>query len=163
MTWNMRRPNKKTTHKTSAWDIAVGLLARREHSRAELLRKMAQRGYSTDEVTGLLERLEDQNLLSEPRYVASYVRSRVERGYGPLRILAELRQRRIPDALSQEELGSYNGQWVTLAKQYYQRHFNGPPADARERTKRWRHMQQHGFDADTLKKVFAGIGEVGAD
>lgn len=159
----MRRLGKKTTHKASARDVTVGLLARREHSRAELLWKLTQRGYPVDEVTGLLDQLEEQNLLSESRYVASYVRSRVERGYGPLKILAELRQRKIPDALSQEELGFYNGRWLTLAKQYYQRHFNEPPADYRERAKRWRHMQQHGFDADTLKRVFAGIGEVDAD
>ncbi|OBS10160.1 hypothetical protein Thpro_021210 [Acidihalobacter prosperus] len=134
-------------------------MARREHGRAELARKLAQRGFGVDEVEPTLDALESQGLLSEVRYVESYVRSRIDRGYGPLRILAELRQRGASEAAAREALALDAEAWRARARQYYQRHFSGPPADYRERARRWRHMQQRGFDADTLATVLDHEGD----
>ena len=87
------------------------------------------------------------------------MRGRSERGYGPLRILAELRQRGVSDGDARAELDGWKGRWRELARRYYQRHFSGPPADYRERARRWRHMQQRGFDADTLATVLDHEGD----
>ncbi|AOU98821.1 hypothetical protein BI364_13375 [Acidihalobacter yilgarnensis] len=155
----MRQPSRKPTPKASVRELALGLLARREHGRAELMRKLAQRGYGASEVAPVLDVLAEQGLLSEARYVASYVRSRAERGYGPLRILAELRQRGALEPVVREVLDGCGEPWRELAGRYYQRHFSGPPTDYRERARRWRHMQQRGFDADTLATVLDDEGD----
>lgn len=149
----MRLSHRKPTLKTPVREVALRLLARREHGRAELAKKLAMRGYAEPEVALLLDVLEEQGLLSEARYVSSYVRSRVERGYGPLRILAELRQHGADESVVREELDAYKGEWLELASQYYRRRFKGSPADYGERGQRWRHMQQRGFDASTLALV----------
>ena len=145
--------SRKPTPKTAAREVALKLLARREHSRAEMATKLTMRGYARADIDPVLDALETQGLLSEARYVASYVRSRIERGYGPHRIHAELRQRGADEAVVWEMLDVSSGRWLEQARQYYQRHFSGPPADYRERARRWRHMQQRGFDAGTLKTI----------
>src|SRR3546814_21124082 len=71
----------------------MDLLARREHGRVELARKLRQRGAPPELIEQALDRLCEQGLLSESRYLESFVRSRANAGYGPLRIREELAQR----------------------------------------------------------------------
>lgn len=144
---------RKSTPKTPVWEAALNLLARREHSRAELAKKLTMRGYARADIEAALDALVAQGLLSEARYVASYVQSRIERGYGPHRILAELRQRGVEASVAQELLDAGGECWLERAREYYRRHFGSPPADYRERGQRWRHMQQRGFDAGTLRTL----------
>ena len=68
-------------------------MARREHSRLELQRKLKARGHDAAEVSGVLDELAERHLQSDERYVEVYVRSRAARGYGPQRIALELKQR----------------------------------------------------------------------
>lgn len=74
----------------------MDLLARREHGRAELTRKLRQRGAPAELIEAALERLADEGLLSESRYIESFIRGRASSGYGPLRIREELTQRGLP-------------------------------------------------------------------
>ena len=55
---------------------AVGLLARRDHSRAELLQKLTARGFDITAVEALLDRLAAQRLQSDARFAEIYVRMR---------------------------------------------------------------------------------------
>ncbi len=71
---------------------AIYLLSRREHSRQELHRKLRQRGFANQEIQIVLTELEKENLLNEERFIASYIRSRRARGFGPLKICAELKE-----------------------------------------------------------------------
>ena len=77
---------------------ALELLARREHSRRELTRKLAARGFPDDVVTPVLDELERTGALANARFTDSFVRSRIAKGQGPQRIRAELAQRGIKDA-----------------------------------------------------------------
>src|SRR3990167_2544794 len=72
---------------------AMDLLARREHGRVELTRKLRQRGAPVELIDAALERLVQEGLLSEARYLESFVGYRARAGYGPLRIREELIQR----------------------------------------------------------------------
>ena len=72
---------------------AMDLLARREHGRVELTRKLRQRGACPEMIDIALDRLTEEGLLSESRYLESYIRYRARSGYGPLRIREELNQR----------------------------------------------------------------------
>ena len=73
--------------------VAIDLLSRREHSQLELRKKLVAKGFADDEVDELLLRLHEENLQSDERYAESYVRQRVDKGYGPIRIRQELRQK----------------------------------------------------------------------
>src|SRR5690606_7138195 len=68
---------------------AMDLLARREHSYAEMLRKLRQRGAATELAEIELDRLQEQGLLSDERFCEAYVYSRSQRGYGPVRLREE--------------------------------------------------------------------------
>jgi regulatory protein len=77
----------------SCRERAVGLLARREHSRGELTRKLAARGFDEDVVAATLARLEREGALADGRFTASFIRTRAAKGKGPVRIRAELAER----------------------------------------------------------------------
>jgi regulatory protein len=72
---------------------AVRLLARREHSRAELVRKLAARGAPAELADEVLDSLAARRLQSDERYAESLVTSRIGRGQGPVRIRRELAER----------------------------------------------------------------------
>ena len=71
----------------------MDLLARREHGRVELTRKLRQRGAEAELIETALDRLTEEGLLSEARYLESFVSYRARSGYGTLRIREELSQR----------------------------------------------------------------------
>ena len=76
---------------------ALELLARREHSRLELRQKLLQRGFPIERIEPVLDRLIEERLLDEGRYAELYACARADKGYGPLRIARELRERGVPD------------------------------------------------------------------
>lgn len=132
------------------------LLARREHSRLELGRKLAARGYPCADVEAALDRLEAQGLLSEARFTESLVRQRVQQGHGPLRIIADLRQRGIEDPGSAVEAAQVD--WEALAREVYRRRFGGDtPQAPRERARRMRFLQGRGFPPETIRRVMNDV------
>ena len=56
-------------------DQALVYLSMRDHNRRELVLKLKTKNYSADEIDKTLDELEDEGLLSEARYVQSFVRS----------------------------------------------------------------------------------------
>lgn len=135
--------------------ICVRLLARREHSRRELLDKLAMRGFERDEVAAVIDDLSRQNWQNDARYAECYIRERIAKGYGPLRIAYELQQRGVVgaelDAQAEEQ-----GGWLNLALDVYAGKYGDetslPP---NEWAKRSRFLQQRGFGGETIKRVFA--------
>ena len=134
----------------------MDLLARREHARYELRRKLAQRGFSAGEIDAALDRLEEEGLLSDERFAETFVRQRADRGYGPLRIRQELRDRGVEDGLISTTLASWTGQWLAVAVRQHEKRFGRQPEDARERARQQRHLQSRGFGFDIIKEVISG-------
>ena len=125
---------------------ALDLLARREHSYAEMLRKLRQRGASVDMAEIELERLQENGLLSDERFCEAYVRSRSQRGYGPQRLREELRQRGVSEALIERELSSTERDWPALARAAFAKRFpEGPASEIKERARQQRFMHYRGF------------------
>jgi regulatory protein len=133
------------------------LLSRREHSEQELARKLAARGYTDETVEATVAALVAQGLLSNARYAESFVHSRVERGQGPLKIQAELRERGIDDVLIDTCLDDYAPRWHDLLKQVRLKRF-GParPDNFRERSRQMRFLLQRGFTAEQIDALFRG-------
>jgi regulatory protein len=135
---------------------ALRLLARREHSSQELRRKLTGRGYPEATVDLVIERLADKKLVSNDRFVASFVHHHAMRGQGPLRIRSELRRQGIDDATITAEFERGEVGWAALAAQVLTRKFGtGGPADLSERAKRVRFLQYRGFSTDQIRAALA--------
>jgi regulatory protein len=130
---------------------AVKLLGGREHSRAELERKLAARHHDAGLIDAVLDALERRRLLSDRRFAESYAAQRSRRGYGPLRIRAELAARGV-DAqtvgLALEEAGC---DWAALLEETAARKFGQAPAeDMRALARRGRFLEQRGFPSGMI-------------
>jgi regulatory protein len=140
---------------SSPKEDAIRLLARREHSRLELVERLTARGHSTEAVNECLEALVEEGLQSDSRFAESFVRSRLFRGQGPVKIRAELERRglgreQIRDALLAAEQGA-EGDWFALACDALARRFSGPGDTPSERARRERFLAQRGFDFDQVR------------
>jgi len=138
---------------------AMNLLARREQSFFELIQKLTLKYPDFDKqetILPALEKLREENLQSDARFVESYVRYRSSRGMGPLKIQAELDQKGVSSSLIRAELYSEEIDWFELCRQALERKFSeAPAADLREKVKekRYRFLSQRGFDSEQIRAV----------
>ncbi|HLA33039.1 MAG TPA: recombination regulator RecX [Pseudomonas sp.] len=137
---------------------AMDLLARREHGRVELTRKLRQRGAPVELIDTALERLVQEGLLSEARYLESFVGYRARAGYGPLRIREELIQRGLSRADVEQALRDSGIDWREQLEQTWRRKFAGQlPGDARERAQQGRFLSYRGYPLDLIGRLLRGI------
>ncbi len=135
-------------------DSALRLLTHREHSRLELRSKLIARGFASAQVDGLLNQLQTEGLQSDRRFTEVYVRSRMQRGFGPLHIQGELRVKGIVDDMISTYLDAQSVDWVERARTQYHKRFGDQPAnDYQERVKRARFLQGRGFSKEAIFKV----------
>jgi len=130
---------------------AYRLLGRREYSVFELgqrlRRKWAEFPQAEAMTEALLDALQEENLLSDERFVESFVRSRVNRHQGPLKIKAALRDKGVSDALVSMELETRSGEWSDLARDWLRRNHAGP-VDFDLKKKLYRRLANRGFTHD---------------
>lgn len=150
----MKRRNDNDRPKPSAYDKALGLLARREQSRRELKRKLGQGGYEPDEADAALDRLGEQRYQDDERFAGMLVRNRAGQGYGPVRIRMELKTHGVDDATARQLLEDAEADWhASAAAQLRKRYGGKAPADFAERTKRAQFLLRRGFSAATVRSV----------
>lgn len=136
---------------------ALALLARREHSREELSRKLLDRGYESTAVEAVLSSLEGQKLLSDARFVQEFVAARVRRGSGPLKIREELRGRGVAGELVDEALAGLKAGSAAGAEAARRKRFGvALPRDMQERARQARFLQQRGFSMEDIRKALKG-------
>ncbi|WP_109126116.1 regulatory protein RecX [Dyella sp. C11] len=147
-----REPGDKP--KTSAYDRALGLLARREHSRRELKLKLRQKGYEGEEAGEAIDRLGEQHYQDDERFAGSLIRSRVAQGYGPMRVRAELKSHGLSDARIRALLDEAGIDWQASALAQVRRRFGGgSPPDRDEKARRAQFLLRRGFPAATVRNV----------
>ncbi len=131
------------------------LLARREHSCKELNYKLTQRGFLPAEIELTLSALIKSKALSHERFAHSYVYARVSKGFGPVRIANELRERGIADDLIVSALSEYQHDWLAYAKRVDVKRFGQQsPQDKLEHYKRSQFLSYRGFDSEDIKQVW---------
>jgi regulatory protein len=135
---------------------AMDLLARREHGRIELSRKLRLRGAPAELIEPALERLADEGLLSEARYLESFVRMRANAGYGPLRIREELTQRGLPREDIEQALRDSGFDWNEQLREVWLRKFGELPGDQRERARQGRFLSYRGYPLDLIGRLLRG-------
>lgn len=132
------------------------LLAQREHSALELWYKLRGRGFDEAVIGDTLESLKEDNLLSDARFTENYIRSRMAKGFGVLRIQAELRERGISDELIAANLSQPDSDWLALASEVRQKKFGwAVPHLYEERMKQARFLQYRGFTAEHIYTVLS--------
>ena len=135
----------------------MDLLARREHGRVELTRKLRQRGACPDMIDIALDRLTEEGLLSESRYLESYINYRAGSGYGPLRIREELGQRGLSRGDIEEALRESGFNWQEQLEDTWRRKFAGKlPEDAKDRARQGRFLSYRGYTMDMIGRVLRG-------
>jgi regulatory protein len=146
--------NQPAKPKRSAYDKALGLLARREHSRKELKAKLRQGGYAGEEAGAALDRLGEQNYQDDGRFAEVLLRSRIAQGYGPMRLRVELKSHGLADARIRELLDAAEVDWAVSAAAQLRRRYGGAgTADPAERTRRAQFLLRRGFPAATVRSV----------
>jgi len=136
----------------------MDLLSRREHAVAELSRKLVEKGFDAVFVDEALAVLIEDGLLSDARYAESYVRFRMQKGFGPVRIREELRQRGVANSLVSENVDFSDRCWIETAREAWQKRFGGEfPEDMKARAKQLQFLQYRGFTADQTKHIFKDV------
>lgn len=142
---------------TAVRRAAMDLLARREHGRIELTRKLRQRGAAVELIEPVLDRLVEEGLLSETRYLESFVRMRANAGYGPLRIREELSQRGLPRSDIEQALRDSGFDWGEQLREVWQRKFAGElPREPKERARQGRFLSYRGYSLDMIGRLLRG-------
>ncbi|KAF1044087.1 MAG: Regulatory protein RecX [Xylophilus sp.] len=137
---------------------ALRHLAGREHSRAELERKLRPHEQTPGELARVLDELTAKGFISEERVVQSLVHRRASR-LGAARLRQELAAKGVaPEAIA-GALAELAPTELARAREVWQRRFDAPPADARERAKQARFLMARGFGGETVRKVLAGGGD----
>lgn len=133
---------------------ALGLLARREHSRAELARKLAAHGEEA-EILLLLDGLEREGLLSERRFAESLAHARQGK-HGSLRVRADLQNKGVTGAEMEAVLAVVRENDLVAARTVWQKKFSTLPHDAAERLKQARFLLGRGFPPEVVRRVLGG-------
>jgi regulatory protein len=133
---------------------ALRLLARREHSRAELARKLAPRAESPAALETLLDALEQKQQLSNARFASERARV-LQRKFGAARIRLDLKSKGVgEDIIDSVALeGEAERAAAILARKY-----RVPATTPMERARRMRFLQSRGFAHDTIRKLLSSEG-----
>lgn len=146
-------------------DKALRLLTRREHSRLELERKLSRHPGTADDagtgekIAAVLDELEQAGLLSDSRFAAAYVSERLAKGFGPLRIRAELQQRGIAKhlidtVLALDESSCHDALCRADRQHGGAANLGASPTERRRATaKRARFLESRGFPAHLIARV----------
>lgn len=135
---------------------AVKYLSRREHSCLELRQKLARKGYESSLIEAVLTQLQAENLLNEERFIEDFIHSRKQKGFGPLKIEQELRERGIEEQWIKEKLAPQDSQWVELAYQARQKRFGHLSSqESSEQAKQIRFLQSRGFSYSQIKAALS--------
>jgi regulatory protein len=130
----------------------MDLLARREHSRLELERKLGARGFEESLVSEVLDGLEQDGLLSLERFGKSFVAARYNKGQGPLRIRRKLSERGVEAQSAWFDDAGFD--WNALAGETRRKRFGaGPPADLKDKARQMRFLEYRGFSHDQIRQA----------
>jgi regulatory protein len=129
-------------------------LSRREHSEFELRKKLLAKGAAADAVDAMIGDLKRNNALSDDRYTEAYVRSRIERGDGPLKIRHELSRRGVSGVLIDRHMDHGDEFWERVLRKVCSRKFGvEAPGDYKEWARQARFLQIRGFAPEQIRKV----------
>ena len=116
----------------------------------ELETRLNQKGYTSQEITSVINFLQENNYQSDQRFTEAFVRNRLNKGSGPKKIIAELQSRGID--ICENQLEITDQQWISVCKKVREKKFgNGFPVSINEKNKQIRFLIYRGFSYDHVK------------
>ncbi len=132
-------------------DAITRMLARREHSVAEIETKLRQKGIPESDYLPILQEFVDNNVQSNQRYAEARARSMAGRGAGPVKIRADLQQRGVDETDIDMALDEVEVDWFAQAKAVRDRKFgDAHPKDYAQRMKMMQFLKYRGFSMDHI-------------
>jgi len=134
---------------------ALRLLSTREHSRAELERKLAPYEEEPGALAKVLDTLQAKDFINEGRVLESVIHRRSAK-LGAQRIKQELQAKGLEPEAVARALDTLRASEVERAREVWRKKFGQPPVDASERAKQMRFLAGRGFGGDAIRRVVSG-------
>ena len=134
---------------------ALRLLSGREHSRAELERKLGAHEEEPGQLQRVLDELQARDFINEQRVVDSVVHRRSTR-LGAMRIRQELQAKGLDADKVRAAVAGLKSSELARAREVWSRKFEGLPQDAAQRGKQARFLAARGFDGEVIRRVLSG-------
>jgi regulatory protein len=131
-------------------------LARREHSREELKRKLAAHVAQDENLDAVLDELAAKGWLSDARYAEQAIRSKARR-YGPMKLAYVLRGKGLDDDAIAAGFRAAGADGEASLEGVWKSRFRAPPADERERARQVRFLQGRGFALDEVLRFLKSM------
>ena len=131
---------------------ALAMLARREHTRAEMTRKLSPHCESPEQIEQLLDALAARGWLSEARFAESRANA-LARKFGSRKIEHDLRSRGVSAEVVEQAVERALTQELENCRAAWQRKFGALPQDAAERGRQMRFLAGRGFSAEAVRQV----------
>lgn len=139
------------------YHAALKMLARREHSRHELIQKLKAKNFDENLIQEVIKYLEQKKYLDDVRFAQSYARMRSHKGYGNCRISAELVQRGVAREVVNALLFDETETIKLIKKNYQKKYGQTPMTDLQEKAKRMNYLYRKGFDREVIRKFLKQI------
>lgn len=137
---------------------ALRLLSQREHSRAELERKLRQHEQEPGQLQRTLDELQARGFIDEQRVVESVINRRAPR-LGAGRVRQELQAKGLDAERVALAVASLRATEVERAREVWRRKYEDLPRNAAERAKQSRFLAARGFGGETIRRVLGGGDE----
>ncbi|MDO8276551.1 MAG: recombination regulator RecX [Burkholderiaceae bacterium] len=137
---------------------ALRLLSGREHTRAELERKLHGVEEQPGQLALVLDELQAKGFISEQRVIESVLHRRAVR-LGGARIRQELQAKGVAPEAVQQAVAELRPSELARAREVWLRKFGAPPQDATERARQARFMAARGFEGEVVRRVVAGLDD----
>ena len=131
---------------------ALAMLARREHTRAEMTRKLSPHSESPEQIEQLLDALVARGWLSETRFAESRANT-LGRKFGSRKIEHDLRSRGVSVEVVEHAVEQARTQELENCRAAWQRKFGVLPQTAAERGRQMRFLAGRGFSAEAVYRV----------
>ena len=139
---------------SSIYNKSLDILSYREHSRKELKNKLIKKFDNAQLVEKTLIKLEDNNLLNDIRFAEAYISMRKRKGFGPKKILFELKEKGIPDSVVRKIIEEEGGWAEAASKTFFKKFKGGISDDFKVNLKQKNFLQNKGFGFKEIEFVF---------
>ena len=154
------RTTRKAHTEATLYDFAVGALARKMRTVAELKRLLRNKTFAADNSEAMIEavirKLKDQKYLNDSQYAALYSRNRKENEkFGKRRVITDLKTKGVHgDVIEAAVAATYeDSSEEQLARQFLERKRIKKPATQKDAARIFRTLLRAGFGTGTIYKV----------
>lgn len=137
------------------FDRALKWLVVREYGFNELVNRLQRYRYCDEDILAAVTLLRDQDLQSDDRFTEAYVHSRLEKGFGPLRITQELRNKGISGDLIAVWVDILNDKWMQQLHRVRERKYGDAlPTNYQDKMRQCQFLQYRGFSSEQIQQLF---------